>query len=505
MRIYLIELQGVDSVTENLVTLYFSDGEFVTEPTDTPANTVYEARVKQPALVRRDMYSTGTTTGQSRIGFGELILSNADGGLDYLENYGFDGQKITVKVGDPSLGLSSFSVVLTSTIEQVELTQKEFIVRIRDRQFELDEPLQTNRYLGTGSLEGNSVIKDKVKPLVYGQVFNCEPVLVDPITLIYQFADNSNVTLNELREGGLVYTRGADYANQTELLTITPAAGQYRVFQGYFRMGSTPVGVLTFDAQQGLVTDRTVAQILKALAIKVGIPSMEINASDITALDALNSSVIGLYVNEELTAIQAMDEVANSIGAYFGFDQIGMFRVGRLTDPIGTPVFEITEDLIIGNNLDRQVSNDTDRGIPAYRVTLSYFKNYTTQGVSDLLLGVNDSEIQEYSQEFKKVSSEDLAVLNVHKLASELFRTTLLVNQTDAQNESDRLLALYSTRRDVYQVTVRLDDEFISQLDVGEIVSIKYRRFNLNLGKNFVIIGLEVDYQLNRASLTLWG
>ena len=83
-------------------------------------------------------------------------------------------------------------------------------------------------------------------------------------------------------------------------------------------------------------------------------------------------------------------------------------------------------------------------------------------------------------------------------------RVTHLIDATAAQDEADRLLALYSVRREVFDVKVRLDEGLINLLDIGVTVEVDYYRFNLN-PKNFLVIGLELDAQVNRASLTLWG
>ena len=510
MRIYLVELTAIVDSLGTAQVFRFSTGGFVTEPSDTPPNAVYEDRLKQPALVRRDMYANGTTGGASRVGFGELVLANLDGGLDDFRNYGFDGQPLVLKVGDNDMGFSSFVEVLTGTMEQAELDQRELRIRVRDRQSELAEPIQTVRYLGTGGLEGTDLdVKGRVKPLIYGQVFNIIPVAVNPLKQIYQVADNPIEDIQFVYDSGIALTRETpDYANETDLLDdlLKPAAGHYRVFEGYFRLNTRPVGVLTADAVEGaLAADRSVAQILERMALQVGIPALDINNADVIALDAANDSPVGIYIDQDFTAIQAMDEVAQSIGAYFGFDQLGIFRMGRLEAPMNMPVVTIDENTIIGNELERTVSRDEGRGIPSYRVNLQYAKNYTVQGLDQLAAALADERAAELALDYRGVTSEDLDVLLKHRLSPELNRITLLINELDAQAEADRLLTLYSTLREVYEVTVRLEDDIISLLDIGEEVQIKYRRFGLNMGKTFIVIGLEVDYQLNRASLTLWG
>lgn len=510
MRIYLVELTAIVDSLGTAQVFRFSTGGYITEPTDTPPNAVYQDRLKQPALVRRDMYSNATTGGASRVGIGEMILVNLDGGLDEMRNYGFDGQPLVVKVGESRAPFSSFTPVLTGTMEQVELDQRELRIRVRDRQVELAEPIQPIRYLGTGGLEGTDLdVKGRVKPLIYGQVFNIIPVSVNPLKQIYQVAANPINDIQFVYDAGIALVRETpDYASEAQLQDdlLKPAAGKFRVYQGYFRLSARPTGVLTVDAVEGSnAAARSTAQVIKRLALQAGIPALDIDNTDITQLDLANPAPVGIYIDQDFTGLQAMDEVAQSIGAYFGFDQLGKFRVGRLSAPLGNPVATIDENSIIGNELERVVSRDDGRGIPTYRVNLEYAKNYTVQGLDQLAAAVADERAAELSLPFRTITVEDTNILLKHRLAPELARQTLLINELDAQAEATRLLTLYKVLREVYEVTVRLEDSIISLLDIGEEVAIRYRRFGLNMGKTFIVIGLEVDYQLNRASLTLWG
>jgi len=238
----------ITAVVDNIGTkqiLRYSSGAYVTSPMSVPPNVYYEERLKHPSLVRLDMFSSGRTYGSSQIGVGELVLSNSDGALDYLQDFGFDGQELVLRVGRQDTDISTFDIVLTATMEQVEITQRELVIRVRDKQNILNEPLQQNLYLGTGGVEGSDLtIKGQVKPLVYGKVFNIVPVTVNSLNFIYQVSDSNIHDIAFVYDAGLALTKGANYASLSDLLTISPAAGQYRQFQGYFRLGVRPAGVV---------------------------------------------------------------------------------------------------------------------------------------------------------------------------------------------------------------------------------------------------------------------
>jgi hypothetical protein len=502
-RVYLVEITAKVDAAGTTEVLRYSDKGYTTTPAETPADTHYEARLKQPALVRRDMFRPGTTYGESQVGIGELVLANQDGELDVLADYGFDGQQLRLLVGEETDPYSAFAEALVGTMDSVEVTQRDLTIRVRDRQAELREPIQTLRYAGTGGLEGNGLdIKGRAKPLVYGKVFNVIPVTVNPALFIYQVASNTIADIPKVYDQGIELTKGTDYPDEATLLSTAPSAGEYRCFGGYFRLGVRPLGLLTCDVvESATAADNTAGQILKRMALQLGVDAGDIDDDSIDDLDLANDAECELFIDSDRPGTECMDEIAGSVGAYYGFDRFGIFRVGRLAEP-GTPVVTLDEINIL--EIEKVTSRDTEQGIPVYRVNLDYLRNYTLQDQSTLAASVAESRLAELQLEYRKVTAEDLAVLNKHKLAPELNRITHLIDATAAQDEADRLLDLYSVRREVFDARVRLDDGLINLLDIGVTVEVDYYRFGLN-PKNLIVIGLELDAQVNRASLTLWG
>src|SRR3990167_2558332 len=95
-RIYLTELTVYNANIGGTQVLRYSNQGFTTGPAETPANTFYDARLRQPVSVTRDMFDAGATLGRSRVGYGDLILDNGDGELDALLNYAFDGRSLVI-------------------------------------------------------------------------------------------------------------------------------------------------------------------------------------------------------------------------------------------------------------------------------------------------------------------------------------------------------------------------------------------------------------------------
>jgi hypothetical protein len=507
--IYLVEVDCAVDAVGTVNTLYFSSGNYVTQPTDTPASTAYLPRLTQPGSLTRMMYQDATTGGQSQVAYGTCELENVDGELDYVLGYSLDKRKLRLLVGDPSQPYSTFTVAQRLTMQQAEITYKSLSIILRDRQLELDMLLCRHRYGGTNVLpagkDGTADIAGAAVPRLYGTALNFAPILCNTSLLIYQVHDGAIATVSNVYDCGVALTRGPDYTSAAAVESIAPAAGQYCVYPagGYFRLGSTPAGQITCDASQGATAaNRTCAQILQQIAIDMGLTAADISAADVVALDALNSAECGVWVQDDSTGLNIMDAVAPSIGAYFGFDRLGMLRMGRLDIPSGAPVATFSLESV--KDIDRVRSNDNNNGIPAYSVTLTYARNYTTQ-TSGVAGSVTPARALVIGQPSLNAVAQDLTIPVKYQWSPAMTRDTLLIHQADAQAESARVLSIFGVARNFYTVNVKLDQPTIAALDLGVVVGVQVNRFGMNNGKLVRVLGIEADYASNSATVTVWG
>ena len=344
----------------------------------------YEPRIKQPGNFNQNLFSNGTTGGASQMGFGEIILLNNDGGLDDLINYGFDGRALVLR----KIIAGVATILMSCSMEQPVPTWNTVPIRIKDRQQLFNVPIQPTKYAGTNTLptgiDGTADIKGKPIALGYGEFFNATPDCVNTSRLIYRSHESALHDIPAVYDKGVSLARGADYVSQPDMEANTPEPGKYRAWLGggCFRLGSSPAGQITFDGVEGATAaDRTVAQIMKRIALRV-ISSGEIDNADITALDTANSAVVGIYINSEQNINIALDALANSIGAWYGFDSVGLLNMGRLEAPSGTPIITLTKSNIL--EIERLATNDQGRGLPAWKINLNYAKNFTIQDAGNL-------------------------------------------------------------------------------------------------------------------------
>lgn len=510
MSIIVIELTAAIDAAGTLQTFYVSTDAFVTSPTDNPANIDFDPCVIDPGNIGVHTYSDGITGGITKLETGDIILANSDGRLDDWLQYSFDGRPVTIRsTNDINASYpTNFNTVFTGTVESLDADWERVILRLKDKQFRFQLPALSNRYSGNNSLpsglEGTANdLKGKFKPRVYGTVFHISPYLVNTSHLTYQVSDGNISDIVAVYDKGASITKGVDYSTSALMEAATPGPGTYITCfaEGYFRLGSNPTGQITADVIQGaLATNRTVAQILKSLGTAAGLSAGEISSADVIALDSANSNVVGIYITDETTFQSAMDEVANSIGAFYGFDGSGVLRMGRLLAPTGTPDASIQE-FEVYTNIERRVPKDT--GIPIWRYTLGHTKVYTTQ-TSDIA-GIATTQRAYLAETYRRTVAEDASIKTQWQLSPQESRDSLLTLASDADTEAARLLALYKVKRTIYDVPVDLSVFVDNSLMLLDIVELVIPRFGMDSGQKFRLIGYRIELQSNLVILQLWG
>ncbi len=520
--LWLAEIGAIDPNTGSAMTLRVATGQgFRTRPSETPASTEYKARLKQPVNVTRSIFAPGATGGKSKVVLGDLILNNDDGALDAWADYAYDGQPLVIRRGTIySAYPSEFVTDFVGTMLSVETSLQEITLSVADRQIELNTPIQTTVYAGSNSLPNGlegvpEDLKGKPKPFIFGIVTNISPPCVNTSKLIYQVHDGAITSMQGVYDRGATLTSGGTYATQADLLddSLAPTAGQYKTYLagGYFRLGSTPDGQITADVTRNIsvtaARENAPGEMYKAMLIQAGVSSGDIVAADITAMNVITASPCGRYVDEVTPASVLLDEIAETVGAWWGLNNQGEFRFVQLANPSGTPVHYFTEFDIELGSFSRLPTKDQNNGLPGYKSVLRYNKNYTVQS-SDVAASVTDARRGVITQEWREQDAYRTDVLSVHALAVVIRADTLHQQRAYAATEGIRRLALRAVTRQRYDITVQYTNA-TAAIDLGDVVSLRHPRFNLftegsDTGRLCTVIGIQPDARARRIRFTLW-
>ncbi|MBS7696274.1 MULTISPECIES: hypothetical protein [unclassified Chelatococcus] len=510
--IYLVEIDAHNGAA--LLTFRFATEAYITSPSDSPANTIYEPRIVDPGSFSANLYNAGQTGGSASIGFGDLILANADGGLDAWFDYGFDGRRIEIKqLAGVASPFSSAVTVFKGTIETIDTTDawQTLRVRIFDNRLTLDRPLQVNRYAGTtlgagNTAEGTEDLRDQPKPLAFGAVYGIRPFAANPWDGVFQVADNAVYGI-QVYDGGSQLTGVGNYGSLAALIAATVLPGRYATCLnlGLFRITRSAFQ-LTADVQEGaLWYERNVAFLVRRMLQRAGLTTADYSDVSLNALNNLNSAECGIWIDSDQHILDAVQQVLNSVGAWIAPNANGVLEVGRFEMP-GAPVTTLTmDDIIRPDNMSFEVTNDPGRGVPVWRVVVRYKRNYTPLSGSEVSRCTEQNEDYKayLATEWRERKAEDAAIKTKYKNAGEMTIETCLTQPSDALAEATRLLSLYKVRRD--RVKVVLWAERAASIKLNDTVTVQVPRFGYAAGRPMRVIGRDENRTENIVTLDLFG
>ncbi len=312
--------------------------------------------------------------------------------------------------------------------------------------------------------------------------------------------------------GLFVSVSGEAYGSLADLEddTLAPTPGTYKYIShadgSYIRLGSSPYGTVTADVTQGATSaDRTAGSLFENVLTKAGYTSADWVTGDVTTLDAADNSVLGLWTYDDgLTVAAALDLIAGTVGAWWGpRASDGDFRIVQLLLPTGTAAATLYANDMVRGTFRLIPSADEGRGLPTWRTTLRYARNWTVQ-TDGLAFGVGDARRAYLAAEWREVADSDATVKTSYLLARDVVEESLYDAEADALDEAERRQVIRETKRRMFEVTVEETDTTAS-LDLGQVVTVVHSRYGLSAGADFRIIGVEPDARRRRISYVLWG
>lgn len=346
-----------------------------------------------------------------------------------------------------------------------------------------------------GSLEGDTSLSSTVKPLLFGKKRQIFPKLVDPTRLIYQVHDGLQQAIDDVLDSGDSLTFGSTVS---DIQSSTPAAGTYNVsltaYGSFFRLGSSPVGVITCEARGDAAGSLTYKDDVAGIVRKVitqfvsGMSDSDLNLQTFTSLTAAATATVGFYFDTDINVDAALDEITSKGGScWWTPDRVSKISVGRIENPDNlTPDVMITEDDLIepkkGGTYKR-----SPIGVRVGQVVLGY-RRYNTTLSDDQVAGVVDiATRKDFGEEYRFVTATD------PDRSADSDTLTVLTEidlETEAQVEADRLLDIWKVDRS--NQIVSLNTGLLSYF-IGTVFEVTIDRYDTKQGKKFIVYGLTED------------
>lgn len=410
-----------------------------------------------------------------------------------------------------------FATVYTTTAGAWTFEHDVLRLRIESLNNRIQDRLQNETYAGLGGIEGTAEISGRSKPTLFGRGSNVSPQLLDPAILTYQVHAGNIEQISAVYDGGAGgahdapsnpdFTFAGDFPTYAALAAASVPAGSYAtsLAVGCFRLAIAPIFGVTVDARghrdniTGNYIETTADVIRTILRDYAGISTNLIDHTAFNALNGLQSGDVGLFLQagDQSTVADVIRRLAFGAGAIIS-DKSGFFTIQRL-DPPGSVVHWAFDDRDI-ISIQRKPLPYT---VPWKSWGVGYDVNWTVQTSSDLAGGVTQTRRAYLQSERRFAYAQDLDIALFHATShSAPLRESFFASSAIAQAEAQRLIGLYAYGRTFYDVVVK---NALLSVHIGQTVRLTYHRWNMDGGKNFVVVGVADDADRIETALTLFG
>lgn len=445
-------------------TLYLSNNGYTTGPTETQPNLNHLPVVKGGLEFQTEL----SLQNSASMTWGDLQIDNTQGNLDDWLSYIWGGRTLRLYIGDASWLKEDFKLVFEGTLDGIYPSGRDTLnLKLRDKMQLLNTAL-TEQLIG-----GSSNNKDKLRPMLFGECHNIEPILIDPTTLRYKINDGAIERIIEVRDEGVPVTFNATLAS------------------GEFTLNASPVGAITVSAQGHKFSGtymNTVADLIKAIVTTFGTSPLsigDIDSTNFNAFSSANQQPIGIYLTSKENIVSLINTIADSVGAQCIFSPTGKLQLHKIQLPAGPSTSSITNNEIRKDSLSLKQMVDVQAG-----VKINYCKNWTVQ--DGLRSAIPEEHKNLFAKEWFESRSSDNAVATLYNIPKEPEGIeTLLLATTDANAESLRRLNIYKEQRKVFTLRTGLSC-FLTT--VGSYCTLTNSRFGLSAGKNGQVISVSIGW-----------
>lgn len=496
------DILGAYTTAGSIATLYISNMGYIT--TDGSVN--YMPIIKGGLTFTESMSIDNATS----LSFGDLELFNLNGELDDLldsTKFIWVNKSVKVYLGDPfwrSANLTevhdNFLCVFDGIIADIDSRSRDTInLKFRDKLQKLNTAI-TEEVIGTNAGWPGQTNQAELKPLVFGEVFNISPVLINPNNLLgpeYQINTGITEAVIEIRDNGRpVYN--IDTPPVTGAI-VNLNTGKFTL--NYALYGTCTVSVqgvknsvnLTTGALVSGVFNNNIANLIALIVTQYGKTDSKLSAAELD-LDNLrdfatnNTAPVGIYVKDRQNVLVICQQLADSLGAQLFMTRQGklqLLRIGQPYDDGNLAVTTISDRDILHHSL--QVSNKTE---VIAGMKIDYCKNWTVQ--EGLLTAIPEDHKTYFAKEYLSSSVSDTLVSTNYILEKETVpKATLLLNKINADTEAQRLLTYFKTPRLTYSFT---GTSRLLGLKLGQPVTLTHNRFGLSGGKTGQVISLSPNW-----------
>lgn len=483
-KIYFADMRlaqlSVSAGTPETVAFYAATEDFLPPP-----GSIIEYDGYLAGIPRYERRMQEVFFGRSFPSFGQLTLHNDKGTLDELFSKSFTkDQDITIRLGGPpsELRYAHFGTVLHGIMGQQILHDDTIDIPVFDDQRKFKRRIPTDTFTvdseGTNFPSGSAV----PAPLIYGEVHNIKPILVDKALLKYKVANHAVQAI------GTVYDNGININNNVTV----------NLNDGSFTLNAQSVGEVTADVlgrkHPNGAYSGSIGDVVEALLIQEARFSNDnIDQACIKQFKTDVPYTVGVFIDTPTTILDVLDELTRGLLVFYGISRIGKFQIKKFTPPSGDPKIIFADDVEI---LEPEITYTE----PFWQVQLGFDRNYTVLPTNSVAGSVTFERRAWLSQPLRHILVEKTSTKDLFNFSeAESVIETSLVRSTDATTVANDRLAIVERSRKIIIAPFGVQP---TQLDLGDVVELTRTRYNVS-GK-FKVIGIQEDYIENQITLELF-
>ena len=484
-KIYLADMRILrKSVTGTPETYPF---RVATEPYFPPPGTVgdyLEVLYGIPSYQRsvQEVFS-----GRSFPSFGEIVLVNDAGTLDGVFSKGWTkDQRVTFRLGGPpdELRYPHFGTVMTGIMGmQHDMTDVEIHIPVFDEQKRLE--ITVPKTVFTSANSGGSVpsaSENIPQPIIYGEVLNFKPTLIDLGSRIYGVAGHPVTSIGTVYDNGIVVS--------TSNINLTTAR---------FTLTAEPAGVVTCDVRgrattAGTYTDRVGGVIEAFLQQETGYSASEIDQARLKTLKQRRDMRIGIAITQTATALEVIDHMIAGLLVFYGHNRSGALDFHVMQRPAGPETLTFRDDVELLEGFTWSFSE------PKSKVQVAYNNNETVISEDQAAAAVSLMRKNWLAKPYRTVvpTNGTVSAFYPYAIDEELIQTRLIL-PADATGIANERLTILGEERKIVRAPFGVQP---LQVNMGDIVAFSRSRYNLS--GFWSVIGIKEDYVSNSVELTLF-
>lgn len=506
----VFDLPATLAAPQSIVTARYADRGFLSRGTDTPADTLYEARLLSDVDIGQSVVDAVTLGGQVALTVSELEMWNGDDVFNAIASGGrMDGRAIairTVPVADCAASdwggsLAAATAVWMGRVGRVDAQGLRARIALSDVAQRMTTQLQPQLYDGAGGLGGIAELKGLPKPISLGYRFNASPVFLGEVDLGDGALPTYQSHWREIAAHDAVRIRGV----AQEAVGEAPGIGQYTDYPalGCFQLGGAPDGAVTCDVRGDAPSQKyakTIADAIIALTMSLGpgLAPEDFDAQSWFELGPRLAAEIGWgRGTEPMTTAAAVDEILTSSGAWMFGTRAGKLAIALIGSPKAAPDLTLIEPDLL-DVAPAALPSDLQPTPQAVEVRAA--RNWTPL---DDVAGSVDADTRAALASEGAVERAFSNAIAARSTTARTLRFEGLYRYTaDAQARAAELRTWLERGLRLINVTT---DRYLGQVELGHTAHVTYPYYGLAGGWSGTVVAWREKIGARRLELTLIG